>query len=231
MDDTIFDHSLTCRAALGELRRSGKTLQGRTLDELWHEYVRLLGATHTDVMLGRRTAEDVRTDRFALLAAWCGPSIERDRARELSRQYRANYQRLRRPVAGAPEFVRRLHGRTKIGIVTNNTIVEQEEKLVFLRLDRFVDFLVTSEEVGSAKPEPAIFRTALERAGAVAAEAVMVGDAWESDVLGARRSGVPAVWFNRFHGTQADGASVAEFSSFRPAVGLERLLAHSASSR
>ncbi|MGI0130790.1 MAG: HAD family hydrolase [Thermoplasmata archaeon] len=224
MDDTIFDHSLTCRDALGRLRATHPSLRGRPLDELSREYGRLLGATHSDVMLGRRTSDEVRTDRFERLAVWTGHPVDRAHAEELSREYRSYYQQLRRPVDGAPEFVRSLRGRARVGVVTNHTVAEQEEKLVFLALETDVDFLVTSEEVGAAKPDPSIFRAALDRACVSSAEAVMVGDGWETDIVGARAAGIAAVWFNRFRARPPAGDLVPQFTSFRAVRRLERLL-------
>ena len=224
MDDTLFDHALTCRDALARVREETGFFRGRSIDELWGEYGRLLDETHTDVMLGRRTADDVRSDRFVRLAAWSGQPIDRETAAGLSRDYREHYQRLRRAVPGAPEAVRRLTGRVQVGVVTNNTVAEQVEKLAFLGLDRTVELLVTSEEVGVAKPDPAIFRAALDRAGAAPQDAVMVGDSWASDVVGARAADIRAIWFNRFREAQPRPPRVSEFSTFRATRRFERLL-------
>jgi HAD superfamily hydrolase (TIGR01549 family) len=231
MDDTIFDHSLTCRAALGQLRREESFLRGRPLDDLWKEYNRLLGVTHLPVMLGQRPGDEARTDRFARLATWCGHPVDRSAATALSRRYRDHYQRLRRPVPGAPEFVRSLPGRTQIGIVTDNTVAEQTEKIAFLGLEGTIDFLVTSEEIGVGKPDSAMFRAALERAEASAAEAVMIGDRWEFDIVGARGVGMPALWFNRFRAPRPGAIEVPEFASYRSPLRLERLLASPAVAR
>ncbi len=225
MDDTIFDHSLTCRDALGRIRREYPEFSGRTLDELWQEYGRLLGITHVDVMLGRRTSEVVRAERFVRLAEWAGAPVSRARAGEVSVVYRAHYQALRRPVAGAPELVRRLHREHTVAIVTNNTVAEQTEKLAFLGLDGAIDALVTSEELGAAKPDGRIFHGALERTGARPDEAVMVGDSWSSDVIGARAAGIRPVWFNRFGATRPEPIEVGELRSFRPARRVDDQLA------
>jgi 5'-nucleotidase len=225
MDDTIFDHSLSCRATLGRLRRDHRFLRTRSLNDLQREYLRLLGVTHREVALGRRTREEARTERFLHLVEWLGHRIDLEKAAGLSREYRQQYQRLRRPVRGAPEFLRALHGRTRIGIVTNSTTAEQTEKLAFLGLHRIVDFLVTSEEIGVAKPEPAIFRAALDRAGSLSSEAVMVGDSWAGDIVGAHGVGIRAIWFNRYGATAPSSPEVSEFSSFRAVRRLERLLA------
>ena len=66
-----------------------------------------------------------------------------------------------------------------------------------LGLSSRLDVLVTSLVVGAAKPDPAIFRAALERAGVHAAEAIHVGDMYHSDVLGARSAGIRPLLIDR----------------------------------
>lgn len=58
-------------------------------------------------------------------------------------------------------------------------------------------FVVHAERVGAAKPAPEPFRHALELAGGSADRWVHAGDDLESDVLGAQRAGLRAVWINR----------------------------------
>jgi HAD superfamily hydrolase (TIGR01549 family) len=224
MDDTVFDHSLTCRAALARLRRLHPFLRKVSLDEQWGSYGSLLWTTHGPVMVGRMSADDARRERFRRLAARAGRTIGDAEAERLSQAYRGFYQRLRRPVRGAPAAVRRWHRRARIGIVTNNTVEEQEEKIRFLGLEGEVDLLVASAAIGVAKPDPRIFRVALERAGFGASETVMVGDSWSSDVVGARGVGIRPVWFNRFREPRPDRGAVAEFRSFEPARQLDALL-------
>lgn len=224
LDDTLFDHALTCRAALSKLRGTHSALRGRPLDDLWHEYGRLLGIDFGPVALGRRAKRDARAERFRTLTAWCGHPVDAETSATMSEEYRDQYQLLRRPVPGAPEFLHRLAGRARIGVVTNNTAAEQVEKLRFLGLERVVDPLVTSEEVGAVKPAAELFRAALDRGGAGPEDAVMVGDHWEADVVGARAAGIRAIWFNRFREPRPVAVAVPEFDSFRPAARLERLL-------
>ena len=66
-----------------------------------------------------------------------------------------------------------------------------------LGLTELLDFTVTSAEVGSEKPHPAIFRAALERADAAPGEAVHVGDQPSSDVNGALGVGISPVLIDR----------------------------------
>lgn len=224
MDDTIFDHSLTCRDALARLRSKTPGLRGRPVDELWAEYGRLLELVHPDIARGVLTLDEARTERFVRLARYCGGSVSVAEAREWSRMYRANYQTLRRLVPGARRLLERLHGRTMLGVVTNNQVAEQEEKVAHFGLNDLIDFLVVSEGVGVSKPDPRIFALALGRASAVPGDAVMIGDSWENDIRGARAAGIPAVWFNRFEQSPPEPLRVPEVTSFRAPRRVEALL-------
>jgi putative hydrolase of the HAD superfamily len=66
-----------------------------------------------------------------------------------------------------------------------------------LGLTRLVDFIVISAEVGVRKPDPRIFRMALDKAGVRPEEAIHVGDLPEEDAEGAKRAGVRPVLIDR----------------------------------
>ena len=61
----------------------------------------------------------------------------------------------------------------------------------------YLDFSITSHEVGAEKPSPVIFERALERAGARPEDAVHVGDQLSSDVAGAANAGINPVLLDR----------------------------------
>jgi putative hydrolase of the HAD superfamily len=61
----------------------------------------------------------------------------------------------------------------------------------------YLDFSITSHEVGAEKPSPIIFERALERAGARPENAVHVGDQLTSDVAGAANAGINPVLLDR----------------------------------
>ena len=60
-----------------------------------------------------------------------------------------------------------------------------------------VDFVVTSWEVGTGKPHPAIFHCALERAHTTPDHTVHVGDQYNTDILGARGVGIKGLLIDR----------------------------------
>jgi putative hydrolase of the HAD superfamily len=86
--------------------------------------------------------------------------------------------------------------------VVSNWDVSLHDVLERTRLRALVDVVVISAVQGAAKPDPAIFRAALDRLGATASDAIHVGDSVEHDVAGARAAGVEAVFVAR-NGAQA----------------------------
>jgi putative hydrolase of the HAD superfamily len=62
-----------------------------------------------------------------------------------------------------------------------------------LELSRFLEFVVVSAMIGLGKPDPLLFRHAVERAGVAPSEALFVGDTYATDVIGARAAGLQPV--------------------------------------
>ena len=100
--------------------------------------------------------------------------------------------------AGAPARGRRAPGRGLATGTSRCTTCSSAPACAAL-----VDAVVISAELGVAKPDPAIFRAALDRLGARAADAMHVGDSVEDDVAGARAAGLEAVLVARNGGAGA----------------------------
>lgn len=80
----------------------------------------------------------------------------------------------------------------RLGIVSNSD-GRVEEALTAAGLRHYFEVVVDSGVAGVEKPDPAIFRAALDVLGVAAEEALYVGDLYEVDVLGANAAGIPAV--------------------------------------
>jgi len=66
------------------------------------------------------------------------------------------------------------------------------------------DFAFMAEEVGAAKPDPALFHAASEATGIPLDAAAHIGDDPERDVQAARLAGLRSVWINRDDGGWPD---------------------------
>jgi len=227
LDDTLVDHQHAHRAALAGVREHFAALQAVELDALLAESTRVLACIHLDVQLGRIAIDEARIARYRQLFAFAGvdDSSESAAAADLSRRlYRDN----RRCVTGACELLALISQRASIAVVTNNTTAEQTEKLARFGLAPYVRALVTSADVGVAKPARAMFDTALARLECAANEAVMVGDSLEHDIRGALDAGIAAVWLDRF--AQATGnEAFGVLRSLAPAeIAAQRILGRAA---
>ena len=96
------------------------------------------------------------------------------------------------------ELLRVLHGKYKLGIISNFAIPECVHKLLKTHnLDKQFDAIVISGAVNKRKPSPEIFKRTLKVLGVSASETVFVGDTLDADVEGAKAVGMKAVYIER----------------------------------
>lgn len=81
-----------------------------------------------------------------------------------------------------------------IGIITNGRGQFQMDSINALAIKEYIDTILISEWEGIKKPEPVIFRRALQRLAVSSNEAVFIGDHPEKDVKAAQNVGMKAVW-------------------------------------
>lgn len=78
-------------------------------------------------------------------------------------------------------------------VVVSNSDGSMRRNVESIGLAQLFDALIDSSVVGFEKPDPRIFRVALQTVGADAERTVHVGDLYAADVVGARAAGVHAV--------------------------------------
>jgi len=118
-------------------------------------------------------------------------------ADELAKTYRAIRSQKHVLFPEVPHVLKDLQPQYRMGIITNGVPDLQWEKIVSTGIDSFFDSVVISVEAGIAKPDPAIFRIALEQMDVQKDQTLMVGNNPERDVDGARNAGIKSVWINR----------------------------------
>ena len=152
-------------------------------------------------------------DEPAVAAAWG----------EADREVRADYARLSPPIAGAGGFLESLAARFRLGLIANQG-PECRGWLDRLGwLDRF-EVVALSEEVGFFKPDPRLFRLALDRAGVEPASAWMVGDRIDNDVVPASKLGMNTAWV-RWPDRSAKGGGTTDPETRAYLASLDRIAA------
>lgn len=216
LDDTLFDLRYSIQSGLAVLQKEFPSLQQKTLAEMHQEYLHLINELHPLVLRGAISLSEARIERLRRFFVLNGEQVSAPDLAVAAESYHQGYLIARRPAPGVVPLLHALRASACIGIVTNNLVAEQTSKVQACGLEQLIDTLVASEEVGVAKPDPAIFQAALDRLGGTLQHAVMVGDSWQTDVLGAHQTGIRAVWFNRYDLPCPDPALATEISAFEP---------------
>jgi HAD superfamily hydrolase (TIGR01509 family) len=100
------------------------------------------------------------------------------------------------PMPGAREALAGLRAAAvPVGVVSNTRFSERAWLHAMDLHGLPVDFVVSSADVKARKPDPAIFRAALERLRLPPRAVWFVGDSYEKDVKGAAAAGIFPVWF------------------------------------
>ena len=109
------------------------------------------------------------------------------------------HHRLRncRPYPDAIPMLQQLAGRFHLSLLTNGAPAMQRAKFTAAGLAPFFHQVFVGGEFVRGKPDPAIFRAALETAGCRPDQAVHIGDSLAHDIAGARGVGIHSVWLNR----------------------------------
>ena len=155
------------------------------------------------------TQRELELRAMSALLRDLGHPLERDELAGLLEPL-FRYWRTAAPYPDAVAFLRRW---TSCHVVIVSNIDRADLAQVLPALPRVVT-AVTSEDAGRYKPDPGVFRRALELVGAPADRVVHVGDSWESDVQGARRAGIVPVWLQRDAPGHASPGDVARIGSF-----------------
>lgn len=91
------------------------------------------------------------------------------------------------------------------GIITSGITLKQMEKLIRLKVHRYIDHaaIFVSDQVGIGKPNPKLYMRAIERTGVAPHEALYVGDHPVNDMDAAKQAGMLTAW-NRREGKYLD---------------------------
>lgn len=113
-----------------------------------------------------------------------------------------------RPFEGAIETLCELGRRGhRLGLLTNGSGAFQRRKLTRFALEPYFEFIAIEGELGYGKPDPRVFRAALEHFAIAPDECWMIGDNLEADVGGAQGVGIVGIWHDAHgRGLPADGA-------------------------
>lgn len=97
---------------------------------------------------------------------------------------------------GAIELLTKLKDAYQLHVITNGFKEVQHTKLQQCALDPYFEHIIISEDIGYNKPDVRIFREAERLANTNREECLMIGDNFNTDIVGAKNAGWQSIWYN-----------------------------------
>jgi len=86
----------------------------------------------------------------------------------------------------------------RLGIISNGADDQNTYALIDkANLRPYFEYIISSAAFGKRKPHPGIFQDALKHFQVPPEQAVMIGDTFEADIVGARQVGMNSIWVTR----------------------------------
>jgi len=196
LDNTLYDYDIVNKKAMLEVYKVLR-LHIKISKEKFNRLFKISKREIHRELAGTASAHN-RTLYFQRLIEKTNQTVEPKIILKLYNTY-WNYvlknMKLRKGVLGVLKKLK-LRG-MQIAVISNLTTNIQLRKLYALKISKYVDVLVTSEEAGSEKPHAIMFLLALNKLDLTPKEVIMVGDNTVSDIEGANSAKIDTVLLKR----------------------------------
>ena len=223
LDDTLYDYAGPHDAALaaiqtklaGALNISGASFRAGFASARAKVKQRLgrTASSHSRLLYFQQMLEDFGLRTQALLSL------------DLEQTYWRAFLATARLFPAAEDVIMELHASgVRLGIITDLTAQIQFRKIVHFNLDRYLDFVVTSEEAGQDKPGLAPFHLAAEKFSLAERSVIWaIGD--EAHDLAGAKEVLDAVTIQKLNATSERYSVEASFSDYADLLSLIKRIA------
>jgi HAD superfamily hydrolase (TIGR01549 family) len=205
IDDTLFDRDKAQREVLHLIVREFHDIFTGIDKEMIAEAFSESDRIATQEYNAGASIDVARTGRSRRFLKILG--LSEDYADRITAMYIKSYPGIKAPVRRAKFVLGKLAKKFQLAVISNGSPDVQYRKLAALGIKHLFDCIILSEEVGIRKPDPGIFRKATALLVREPEECLSVGNSYDTDILGAKRVGMPACWFNP-HGLRLSSVDI-----------------------
>lgn len=142
------------------------------------------------------TTEELRYVRLEKTFEQLDYQIEKSAINSIAQAYIDQLSTHTHVFEGTHALLQYLKNNYRLHVITNGFEDVQQKKMHNSGIKKYFDVILTAEKAGVKKPSPIIFKKAIDLANVRADAALMIGDSFEADILGALNAGMQAIHFN-----------------------------------
>lgn len=141
------------------------------------------------------TREEIKIRRFKLLFQEFDIKASPE---EVAKHYQIYLGQGHYFIEGAEDVLQQLSKRFRIYLVTNGTLSVQRGRLKSSGIEKYVQGVFISEEIGYNKPSIEYFNKCFAQIPDFKKEnTAIIGDSLSSDIQGGKNAGIKTIWFHR----------------------------------
>jgi len=195
LDNTLWDFTNNSRLAMKQtMEQNGLLAKLDSFDSFFHDYEQINHSLWNDYHLKKITKQKLIIDRFSRSLKSYG--IHNYDWIELNRLYLENMALQTQLLPGSIKTLTSLKSKGyQMHIITNGFREVQHSKLINCGLSPFFTKIFISEDIQTTKPHRQIFEHALKSTNARKSRSIMIGDSWETDIIGALEFGMDQIMF------------------------------------
>jgi HAD superfamily hydrolase (TIGR01549 family) len=210
IDDTILDYIPCCReafdAAIAEIHQNSS-------DALFDLFFSISGRLFSEAKHGLHTVAEVMElypQEFCERAGYPPEAVD-----PFKHAFRAAWGMTHTLVPDAKEILEALHAKGYRLFAASNSFGHlQRSRLVQAGVLHLFEDTYISMDIGYDKPDVRFYEEALRRCNLLPQDVLMVGDSMTTDILGAQKAGLDAIFFDRRgEGIKDEGVGLKVISS------------------
>ncbi|MEK5382263.1 HAD family hydrolase [Niallia sp. FSL W8-0635] len=209
IDGTLLDHDYAERQGILDFLRTNPSLASFTEQQIIETWKELSRKYFEEFLMNKLSFQDQKRARMIELFEMVGVNLTNEEADDKFKNYLSFYKENWIAYPDVMEVLEKLKVLGyPLGVISNGDYQQQVEKLQRIGVEKFINCVITSSEVGVSKPDSTIFIKACELTNSSIEKCYYVGDRLEIDALGSQVAGMNGIWLNRSGGKECREVTV-----------------------